>query len=256
MAESTTFGRFVWYDLMTADTEASERFYTAALGWGTRSDRPLMGTEGRPPYVMLTAGDTPIAGLVPLNEEYWLGYVAVADVDRSVTQAKSLGGDVLFGPHEIVNVGRFAVINDPQGAAIALFQNADSSRSPHAFAPKLGEFSWHELATSDWRAALGFYKAMFGWETISENDMGPLGLYVVFGQNGVAYGGMFNKPPEMPEAAWCYYIRVDNVREAVDRVVRNDGQIISGPRQVPGGDWIAQCRTPSGGVFAVHQVIE
>ena len=61
MTTATNFGRFVWYDLMSTDPEASKRFYTGALGWGTRVDRPLMGIEGRPPYT--SAGAYPPAAL-------------------------------------------------------------------------------------------------------------------------------------------------------------------------------------------------
>lgn len=113
------------------------------------------------------------------------------------------------------------------------------------------EFSWHELATIDWRAALDFYTPMFGWEAIT--DMGALGVYLVFGQRGVPYGGMFDKRPEMPGTAWCYYVWVVDVNEAANKVRENGGQIIKGPMEVPSGDWIAQCLDPVGGMFAVHQ---
>jgi predicted enzyme related to lactoylglutathione lyase len=238
---------------MSPDTEASKRFYAQVLGWGTRVDRPLMGIDGRPPYTMWTAGDAPIAGLVPFTRDYWLGYVRVADVGRSARQAKDLGGEVLFGPNDIPKVGRFAVITDPQGATIALFHGVDTSPPPQPFAPKPLEFSWHELATTDWRTALEFYRVMFGWETIRENDMGPLGVYLVFGQRGVPYGAMFDKPLEMPAPAWCYYVRVIDVRDLADKVRQNGGQVINGPVEVPSGDRIVQCRDPSGGIFAVHQ---
>jgi hypothetical protein len=253
MAESTAFGRFVWYDLMSPDTEASKKFYTEVLGWGTRVDRPLFGEHGRPPYTMWMAGDAPIGGLVPFSEDYWLGYVGVADVDRSVMQAENLGGEVVFDPCDIPKVGRFAVIEDPQGAAIAVFQTAEGSMPSQPFMPKPLEFSWHELATTDRRAALDFYRAMFGWERISENDLGSLSPYLVFGQGGVPYGGMFDKAPEMPRAAWCYYVRVDDVREAANKVRQNGGQVINGPVEVPGGNRVAQCRDDAGGMFAVRQ---
>jgi predicted enzyme related to lactoylglutathione lyase len=237
---------------MSADPEASKQFYTQAIGWGTRADRPLLGAEGRPPYTMWMAGATPIGGLVPFSEDYWLGYVAVADVGRSVAQARDLGGEVIFEPYDIPNVGSFAVIQDRHGAAIAVFRSAEDSAPSQPYTPNLLEFSWHELATTDYRAALDFYKAMFEWETISEEDMGPLGIYVVFGRNGVPYGGMFNKPPETA-AAWCYYVRVQDVRDAAGKVLQNGGQVLTEPMEVPGGDRIAKCRDTGGGMFALHQ---
>jgi predicted enzyme related to lactoylglutathione lyase len=249
----TAPGHFVWYDLMSPDTEASKRFYTEVLGWGTRAERPLYGQDGRPPYTMWTAAAKPIAGLVPFSEAYWLGYVEVADVGRSVMEATTLGGELIFDPFEIAKVGRFAVIEDPQGAAIALFQGAEGSPPRQPFAPQLLEFSWHQLATPDWHAALGFYRTMFGWETISQNHAGPLGDNIVFGQKGVPYGGMFDKPAEMPRAAWQYYVRVGDVCETASKVRQQGGQVINGPVEVAGGDWVAQCRDAAGGMFAVHQ---
>lgn len=251
MSESNNVGRFVWYDLMSPDPEGSKRFYTAVLGWGTRVDRPLMGVEGRQPYTMWTAGETPIAGLVPLSEAYWLGYIGVADVGRSVAHAKELGGKVLFGPDAIPNVGRFAVIEDPQHAVIAVFQGVEIS-PPQPFAPKQMEFCWHELATIDSRAALDFYTAMFGWEVIDGKDAEPRNAYLVFGYGGVPYGAIFHKPPQLPAAAWCYCIRVADVRKAANRVAQNGGQIIDGPAEGRSGDWNAQCTDPSGATFAVR----
>jgi hypothetical protein len=254
MEDPTGLGRFVWYDLMTPDVEASKAFYTSVIGWGTTP----FEVEGRPPYTMWTAGEAPIGGVVPFRPEmqgmpaHWMGYVSVSDVDASAEQAKQLGGKLLNPPTDIPTVGRFAVIEDPQGAYIAIFKDANPPQTVPPFAPKKMEFSWHELATTDWRAAGDFYQTMFGWETISENDMGEFGIYEIFGQGGAQYGGMFTKPTEMPMTAWCYYVRVEDVKKTAETVKQNGGQVINGPMEVPGGDWIAQCLDPGGGFFAVH----
>jgi uncharacterized protein len=66
-------------------------------------------------------------------------------------------------------------------------------------------------------------------------------------------GGMFNKTAEMPgPPAWTHYVMVDSVDRAVDAVKARGGQVLVGPMEVPGGDWIAQCMDPQGAVFAVH----
>jgi len=120
-------------------------------------------------------------------------------------------------------------------------------------APKRGEFSWHELATSDWRAAVDFYSAVFGWEKQAEHDMGDMGKYVLFGSNGVQRGGMFNKPAQMPGGpAWLGYVRVKDVNDAVKKAKGARGTLVNGPMEVPGGDWIAQFVDPYGAMFAVH----
>jgi predicted enzyme related to lactoylglutathione lyase len=66
------------------------------------------------------------------------------------------------------------------------------------------------------------------------------------------YGGMFNRPPQMPASSWLSYIRVPEVRPASDEVQRLGGTVMNGPMEVPGGDWIAQCMDPQGAALAVH----
>ena len=248
MAE-TSRGRFVWYDLMTPDPKAAEAFYAKVTGWGTQPFRDN--------YTMWTAAGTPIGGVMGLPEPTtpigWLAYISVPDIDAAAAQVKSLGGTVIKAPATIPDVGRFAIVTDPQGAMFCLFSAAPGQASGSTGLPKLGEFSWHELSTTDWRAAWSFYEALFGWEKRSEFDMGPMGIYLLFGIAGVESGGMFTPPPGMGgPTAWLQYVQVDSADAASERVVANGGTVINGPMDVPGGDRIAQCLDPQGAMFAVH----
>src|SRR5262249_12428975 len=120
-------GRFVWYELMTTDMGAAQAFYSHVVGWGAQ-DAQMPGM----PYTLFSVSEAPVAGLMNLPEEArkmgvppnWLGYVAVADVDASTADAKGLGATVHVEPRDIPTVGRFSVIGDPQGAAIALFKSS------------------------------------------------------------------------------------------------------------------------------------
>ena len=83
--------------------------------------------------------------------------------------------------------------------------------------------------------------------------MGPGGIYQIYGQSGAPLGGMFNKPAEMPgPPMWLYYVSVENVNDAVEKVAELGGQVLNGPMEVPGGDLIAQCVDPQGALFALH----
>ncbi|UCC73796.1 MAG: VOC family protein [Gemmatimonadota bacterium] len=248
-------GRFVWYDLMTSDPEAATSFYTKLIGWGTSE------WEGGPePYTMWTNRETPIGGVMHLPEDakaagappHWLAYVAVADTESTAAQAKELGGSVLHGPQTIPTVGSFAILADPQGAVFAVF-TPEEVPPGHEGPPQVGEFSWHELATTDHKAALDFYSALFGWEETEATDMGEMGIYQMYGRGGSPLGGMFNKPAEMPgPPCWLFYTMVDDVHTAVEQVKELGGQVLNGPMGVPGGDWIAQCMDPQGAAFAIH----
>lgn len=247
MADNKVRGRFVWHELMTPDTSGAHAFYGKVLGWKTQ---PF---EHDPSYQMFASGSGPLGGSVAQasGTPHWLHYVGVSDIDATVQQAKSRGATVTKEVTGIPNGGKYAVLTDPQGAAIAVYQSSQDAgkESP----PKRGEFSWHELATRDWRAAFDFYSAVFGWEKMAEHDMGPMGMYVLFGSNGVQRGGMFNKPAEMPGGpAWLGYVRVKDVNDAVKKAKGARGTLVNGPMEVPGGDWIAQFVDPYGATFAVH----
>ena len=142
----------------------------------------------------------------------------------------------------------------PPGASASFAAFTSASDSPgHEGPPQLGEFSWHELATTDHRAALDFYSKLFGWNETQSVDMGEMGTYQMYGQGEEMFGGMFNKPDEMPgPPAWLYYTLVDDIDEAVAKVRENGGQVLNGPMEVPGGSMIAQCLDPQGAMFALH----
>jgi uncharacterized protein len=244
----TKRGRFVWHELMTPDPAGAQAFYTAVTGWGTQP----FGDS----YTMWTVAATPIGGVMALPEPSapvgWLAYVSVPDIDAAAAQVQSLGGAIVKAPATIPNVGRFAIVTDPQGAMFCLFTWANAQEAEDR-APHVGEFSWHELATTDWRAAWSFYEQMFGWEKRGDFDMGAMGIYMLFGVGGLEAGGMFNKPTEMPgPPAWLHYVRVDSADAAAERVKAHGGTVINGPMDVPGGDRIAQCIDPQGAMFAVH----
>jgi predicted enzyme related to lactoylglutathione lyase len=248
MADNTVRGRFVWHELMTPDTSGAHAFYSKVVGWKTQ---PF---EHDPSYQMFAAGSGPIGGSVAQasGTPHWLHYVGTPDIEATVQTAKSRGGSVTKEITAIPNGGKYAVLTDPQGAAIAVYQS--SSDTGKETPPKRGEFSWHELATTDWRAAVDFYSAVFGWEKMAEHDMGgAMGKYVLFGSNGVQRGGMFNKPAEMPGGpGWLGYIRVKDVNETVKKAKSGRATLVNGPMEVPGGDWIAQFVDPYGAMFAVH----
>jgi predicted enzyme related to lactoylglutathione lyase len=249
MADSD--GTFVWYELMTTDTSAAKKFYPAVTGWGTQ---PFDKS-----YEMWTTGGAPLGGMMNINDEqkkngippHWLPYVGVSSVDATTAQAGKLGGKVLVPPTDI-GAGRFSVFADPQGAVIGIYSAKDPAPNGD-FSPEVGEFSWHELLTTDYVAAFDFYRQLFAWEKMDQFDMGPMGMYQMYGKNGQMYGGMFNKSPDMPPPMWWCYVRVNDVNTAVDAVKKGGGKVMNGPMEVPGGDWIAQAADPQGALFAVHQ---
>jgi predicted enzyme related to lactoylglutathione lyase len=253
-ASSTLLGRPVWYELMTSDTAAAETFYKNVIGW---TASPFEGSPS--PYTQFKRrGDVGVAGLMKTPEgmhfpPFWAMYIAVPDFDDAVAHIKRLGGSELSPVIDVPEVGRMQMMNDPQGAAFYIIQPSSSEERPET-APEVGEGSWHELMTTDVEAAMKFYSEVFGWKPSQAMDMGPMGKYQMFDRPHGMIGGMMNKPPEMADAPpyWAIYFRVPDINAAVERIKANGGQILNGPMEVPGGDWVVNAMDPQGAAFSLH----
>jgi len=251
---SASHGRFVWYELMTTNTGAAEAYYRDVVGWGSQP-----APSGAAPYIMFTAGGTPVSGMMDQPEEAknmgappsWLGYVEVDDVDTTTEQAKRLGAAVYVAPRDVPNVCRFAVISDPQKAVIGLLKWATPMPDAPVEPGAPGRVGWHELATTDWEKGYAFYNELFGWQKADAMDMGAMGTYQMFSTGGPPAGGMFNKPPMVPATFWLYYFNVGDFDAAIERLKAGGGEIATGPMEVPGGSWIVQAKDPQGALFAL-----
>jgi predicted enzyme related to lactoylglutathione lyase len=246
MAEPTVRGSFVWHDLMTSDVPAAVTYYQKVNGWKTQ---PFDAN-----YLMWVAKTGPLGGVEALpagqTTPYWLPYVGTTDIGATLKLAEKLGGKIVKPVTEIASGGSYAVLADPQGAIFGVHWGPNSK--PAAGMPQVGQFSWQELATSDYQAAFAFYQALFGWQKVGEHDMGAMGMYFMYGLNGQPFGGMFTIMPGMPmPPAWCCYAQVADARKTAKVAVKAGGKLINGPMQVPGGSWIAQLIDPQGGMHAV-----
>lgn len=248
-------GRFLWHELLTTDPDAASRFYAAVAGWEKKR------WEQDSSYGLLATAGVPMAGLMALPAEsrargessHWLTYIGVADVDAAVRLATEMGATVRSAAQDVPTVGRMAELADPQGAMFAVYAPASEQTGSEDLT--LGDFSWHELAATNWQVAWEFYSTLFGWVYDSSFDMGPGGTYWMFRRSGGkrTIGGMYTKPPELPgPASWLPYVMVLNADQAATAAVRAGGKLLSGPMQVPGGDRVAVCSDPQGAGFAVH----
>jgi predicted enzyme related to lactoylglutathione lyase len=206
-------------------------------------------------------GKRGMAGLMALPDDaksmgappHWLSYIGTPNVDDTAKQAASLGARILKAASDIPNVGRFAVLQDPQGASFGIFTG--SPDRPVDDPPAVGDFSWHELATSDYKAALTFYKALFGWQETNAMDMGPQGTYQMFGLDGKTMGGAYNAGTEFPGGrSWWPYIKIQDAKRTAGVISKLGAKVINGPMEVPGGDMIAQGLDLQGIPFAVHSI--
>jgi uncharacterized protein len=110
-----------WNELHTDETEAAKRFYGEVFGWVAKT-QTFPGGE----YTTFSrdGGDdfAGMGGLMGAPVAHWLTYIAVDDCDATAAKAKELGATVLTEPADIPEVGRFAVLIDPEQAAFAVLQ--------------------------------------------------------------------------------------------------------------------------------------
>jgi predicted enzyme related to lactoylglutathione lyase len=253
MADNTVRGRFVWHELVTPNGEGAHEFYSKAVGWKTQA------WEQDSSYQMFVASTGPLGATVESRDgvPHWVPYVGVTDVDATVAKATALGAKVAMEPASLPNAGRYAVLTDPHGATFGV--HASGAEPSPEKDPALGEFSWHELATTAGPVeAFGFYKELVGWDELDQYDMGPAGIYLLFGRNGRQLGGMFNKGSvgKPGPAYWLCYVRSANVDKMAADVKAARGMVLMEPDAVPGGHRIAQFEDPHGAFFAGHTLAE
>jgi len=238
---------------MTRDVPGAKKFYSEVMAWKAQA-WPL-----DPAYTVCQAGDIPVAGIMEIPADlpaevpsHWLQYIGTRDVDSVADAAVRAGGSVVKAPSDMAGAGRYAVLKDPQGALFAII-DPENARPESVGVPPLGTFSWHELATSDNEAAFAFYSGLFGWDAMTRMDMGPTGIYLVFGMDGVQRGGMYIKPPDWPAPPnWMPYAHVPSVDQSAVALESMGATVLVEPMDVPGGSRIASLTDPSGAPFAIH----
>ena len=250
-------GSFIWYELLTADPKAAKAFYDDVVGWNIDAESAPGGMD----YRMIVAPDGNVGGVMGLNADMiaggakavWLGYFGVDDVDATVAAIVADGGQVHLPAFDIPNVGRLAMVTDPQGVPFYVMRGASPESSTAYARTGLGHVSWNELVSPDDAGALAFYGKHFGITKVGAMPMGPMGDYS-FIANAESAGepiGAVMKAPEGSHPGWGFYFRVPEIEAAKARVIAAGGKVRMGPHQVPGGEWTLHCDDPEGVSFGL-----
>jgi len=239
----TKVGRFVWHEQVSSDPKQAQEFYTQLFGWGTEVFK-----AGEVDYTMISSTGQTHGGFGKAMEgappPHWLSHVRVANVDDSLLKVEAAGGKLAAGPFEMGGVGRMAIITDPQGAYVSLYQPEDSS----ATLPE-GVFVWDELATTDVEDAQRFYVEVLGWTT---KDMGPdFGGYRIFEVGGTGIAGLMVLQDASTPAHWQPYVAVDDPDATAAKAKKLGGSTPMEPMDVPTVGRIAVVRDPQGAVFGI-----
>ena len=252
---SNPHGTFIWYELLTADPKKAKAFYDQVVGWNIDAEPAPVGMD----YRMIVAPDGMAGGVMGLNAEMqangarpvWLGYLGVDDVDASVAAVTAAGGQVHMPATDIPDVGRIAMVTDPQGVPFYVMRGASDESSTAYQRMGMGHVSWNELQTPDDAAALAFYGKHFGITKIGAMPMGEMGDYSFIANtesNGDAIGAVM-KAQSRP--GWGFYFRVPDIDAAKAKVEGAGGKVLQGPMEVPGGEWVLNAQDPEGVSFGL-----
>ena len=237
-----------WADLASPDPDASRAFYGALFGW-TAEASPEPEAHG---YTVFMRGDAAAAGLGPVFGDippHWNIYVTVADVDEAVAAAATAGGQVMLEPMDVFDAGRMAIIADPGGAALSLWEPRNHIGAGVTMEPNA--MCWQELNTRNPDAAKDFYGTLFGWDARQVGGPGFDYTELLLGETGVA--GMIamdeNWPAEVPDH-WMLYFTVTDCDVAAARVTELGGEVCVPPTDIPPGRF-AVVNDPHGAVFSI-----
>lgn len=230
-------GTPIWYELITPEADAAERFYGTVLGWRFEPMSPTPDMD----YRIASTNGAAVAGLMqqPDGQEMplrWLVYFGVEDVDRSVRDAEQAGASVHVPPTDIPEVGRFAFLADPQGALFYVMRGASDEHSQSFQCGEnvpQGHGVWNELSAPDADAAIAFYGALLGLRKEGGMPMGELGEYSFIHAGADCIGAVMGEVPG-GQPGWQVYFSVDDIDAAVDRLGQAGGRTIQGPDEIPG----------------------
>lgn len=243
-----------WADVASPDLEAAKAFYGDLFGW-TAETSPEPDAMG---YTVFRLGDAAAAGLGPTMGDMppcWGTYVTVANVEEAVAAARAAGGQVMMEPLDVFDAGRMAVIADPGGAALRLWQPTEHIGAEVRM--ETGALCWVELNTRDPDAAVHFLHSVFGWQATQVggpvDEGGPGFDYLMLALGDTPVGGIIamdeNWPAEVPPH-WMVYFAVEDCDAAAARVAELGGEVCVPPTDIPPGRF-AVVGDPHGAVFTI-----
>jgi uncharacterized protein len=244
-------GTFCWTDLTTSDQPAAKAFYSGLLGWEA-DDMPV--GDGAV-YSMMRLDGHDVAAISPQQPQQreagvpptWNSYVAVESADAVAERAGELGATVHAPAFDVLDAGRMAVIQDPQGAFFMAWEPRRHVGATLVNAP--GALVWNELASPDLEASAAFYGDLFGW-TIAPFEASPQPYLSI--RNGDANNGGIRElsPPGVPPH-WLVYLGCEDIDAALAKVEELGGTRIDGPIDIQMAK-IGIVQDPQGATFALY----
>ena len=250
--ESYAPGSFCWAELASTDAAAAKQFYTTMFGW-TLTEFPM--PEGV--YTIFQADGNDAAAMCsarPGEPAHWNAYFSVANVDEAAAKIAPLGGKLIAGPFDVMQSGRMAVAQDPQGAMFSLWQAKGHIGATHG--GPFGQVSWPELNTPDPVGAAAFYSGLFGWKTKPEAGL-EKAEYIEWVNGKTSIGGLMPMRGPMWQGVpphWMLYVTVADCDERAAKVKQLGGAVCVPPTSIPNVGRFSVVNDPQGSVFSLIQM--
>lgn len=238
-------GTPIWIELNTTDIEGARRFYSGLFGW--ESEEPNEAFGG---YVNFSRAGSRIAGGMNMGGAEWHVYLATEDAIKTAEVAAANGGQVQQPVMDVGDMGRMAVLSDPGGARTGLWQPGTHPGFVTFGEP--GAPSWFELHTTDFRAALAFYRDTFGLESMIISDTDQF-RYAVLSANGEQVAGVADDSGHLAAGAsyWRLYLWTEDVDASAAKATELGGKVLRPAEDTPWGR-LAEISDPSGVVFSLQ----
>lgn len=244
-------GTFCWIELATTDQAGAKSFYSSLFGWEP-ADFP-MGPAAY--YTMFRLNGCAAAAAYTMGAEersmaapHWNLYVAVDSTDDTAQRAGELGGKVIAGPFDVMTFGRMAVVQDPAGAALCIWQSKDHTGT--TVAGENGTLCWADLSTPDPDRAKQFYEGLFGWKIGPAEGYPPNYLLIRSGQGFI--GGVppsAYRSPQVP-AHWMLFFLAEDV-DGLAAKAKETGGTEHLPPMSMGSARLSVLADPQGAAFSI-----
>jgi predicted enzyme related to lactoylglutathione lyase len=241
-------GTICWIDLASTDAAGAEQFYCELFGW--TCSEPIEDAGG---YRMLLHEGRQVAGLAPVwgdtDRSEWSTYIASADAEQTCAAAAASGGEVVLEAMDVLAAGRMAILRDPGGAQVSVWQPGEHAGYEVHGEP--GAPVWAELMTRDLGAARGFYNAVFGWTSQQQDRAGA--PYTLWKRRERLVGGALEMDETWPANAvphWMVHIATADCDATAERCRALGGTVWQPPTDAGAGR-CAMLEDPAGAVFSV-----
>jgi uncharacterized protein len=237
-----------WVDLMTSDTGRASDFYTRLFGWEAEEPNPDFGG-----YFNFTKDGARVAGGMTSQPDagmpnVWSVYLETDDARKTVETAGARGGQPIVPASDVADLGTMAMVLDPGGAAIGMWQ--PGLHKGFGVVAEPGAPAWFELYTRDYAKAVDFYRDVFRWDTHIMSDT-PDFRYTTLGEGDAAAAGIMDASGSLPDEVpshWAVYFGTADTDASLEQIAGLGGAVVTGAEDTPYGR-MATATDPTGAMF-------